>query len=249
MATANFSVDRADARAPQDSPTTGKRVWGMTGLVLFLYVVNYADKAVLGIVAQPLAHDLGLNHLARCQIGLVGSLFFVTFTVGGFLAGPLARYLTLRWALLALAAAWSLVMLPLVIAASLTVLIVSRMLLGLAEGPGSALMHTATYSWHPSAKRGLPSALLLGSASIAKIALAPILTFVTIQYGWRAAIVALSGLGMVWVVCWLIGWKMVRSPARRWRRSLSQQVWTASVRSRTPSLRFAGVASSCRARS
>ena len=204
MATANFSVDRADTRAPQDSQTTTTRAWGMTGLVLFLYVVNYADKAVLGIVAQPLAHDLGLDH---AQIGLVGSLFFVTFTVGGFLAGPLARYLTLRWALLALAAAWSLVMLPLVIAASLTVLIVSRMLLGLAEGPGSALMHTATYSWHPPAKRGLPSALLLGSASIAKIALAPILTFVTIQYGWRAAIVALSGLGMVWVVCWLIGWK------------------------------------------
>lgn len=204
MAAVNNSLERSDVPIPQDVPITNKRAWGMTGLVLFLYVVNYADKAVLGIIAQPLAQDLGLGN---AQIGMVGSLFFVTFTIGGFLAGPLARYLTLRWALLALAIVWSIAMLPLVVAASLTMLVVSRMLLGLAEGPSSALMHTAAYSWHPAAKRGLPSALLLGSASVAKIALAPVLTFVSIEYGWRAAILALSGLGMVWAVCWLLGWK------------------------------------------
>jgi len=183
---------------------TPGRAWGMTGLVIFLYVVNYADKAVLGIIAQPLARDLGLN---SSQIGLVGSLFFVTFTVGGFLAGPLNKYLTLRWALLALGLVWSVVMLPLVVSASFAVLVVCRMLLGFAEGPSSALMHTATYSWHPPAKRGLPGAFLTGSASVAKILLAPVLTFITVNYGWKMALIALSVLGAVWVLCWLTGWK------------------------------------------
>lgn len=175
----------------------------MTGLVIFLYVVNYADKAVLGIIAQPLARELGMT---SSQIGLVGSLFFVTFTVGGFFAGPLNKYLTLRWALLALGLIWSIVMLPLVISASFVMLIITRMLLGLAEGPSSALMHTAAYSWHPPAKRGLPGAFLAGSASVAKIALAPILAFITVEWGWRAAIISLSILGAVWMVCWLTGW-------------------------------------------
>ncbi len=176
----------------------------MTGLVIFLYVVNYADKAVLGIIAQPLKTELGLT---SSQIGLVGSLFFVTFTIGGFLAGPLNKYMTLRWALLALGIVWSVVMLPLVVSASLAMLVVCRMLLGLAEGPSSALMHTATYSWHPPAKRGLPGALLAGSASVAKIALAPVLTFITVQYGWKMALIALSILGAAWVLLWLTGWK------------------------------------------
>ncbi len=182
---------------------TRKRAWTMTGLVVFLYIVNYADKAVLGIIAQPLARELGLK---SSQIGMVGSLFFLMFCIGGFLAGPLNKYLTLRWALLILAAIWSVVMLPLVLGASLAMLIVSRMLLGFAEGPSSALMHTAAYSWHPPAKRGLPGAMLAGSASVAKIALAPVLTFIAVHYGWRAAVLSLSVLGLVWIGCWLAGW-------------------------------------------
>ncbi|WP_442972555.1 MFS transporter [Rhodococcus sp. JS3073] len=197
-----------DKQTPHSSSGAGilkssGRAWGMTGLVVFLYIVNWGDKVVLGVIAQPLARELGLT---ASQIGLAGSLFFLAFTIGGFFAGPINKYVTLRWSLLALAVAWSVVMLPLVVAASVTMLIVSRMLLGLAEGPSAGLMHTATYSWHPPAKRGLPSALLTGASSMAKIALAPILTFVTIEYGWRTAVLGLCGLGAVWAVCWLASW-------------------------------------------
>ncbi|WP_408016118.1 MFS transporter [Rhodococcus artemisiae] len=176
----------------------------MTGLVLFLYVVNYADKAVLGIIAKPLSEELGLT---KAEIGMIGSLFFVTFTIGGFFAGALNKYLTLRWGLALLAVIWSLTMLPMVISGTLAVLVASRMVLGLFEGPVTSLMHTAAYSWHPLAKRGLPSALLTGAGSLSKILLAPVLTWITIEFGWRAALLSLAGLGVVWVVCWLIGWQ------------------------------------------
>ncbi|MFI6430050.1 MFS transporter [Rhodococcus oryzae] len=199
--TAEQLVDPIVAQARADNR---RRAWSMTGLVVFLYVVNFADKAILGIIAQPLARELGLS---STQIGMVGSLFFLTFTIGGFLAGPLNKYLTLRWALLILAAMWSVVLLPLVVAASLVTLIVGRMLLGLAEGPSSALMHTAAYSWHPPAKRGLPGAFLMGSGSVAKILLAPVLTYLTVSYGWRTAVITLTFLGLAWSVCWLIGWQ------------------------------------------
>jgi sugar phosphate permease len=180
-----------------------RRAWGLTALLVLLYVVNYADKAVLGIIAQPLAQELGLS---SSQIGLVGSLFFLTFTVGGFFAGVLNRWMSLRWALVLLALAWSVAMLPLVVAASFVVLLGSRLLLGLAEGPSSALLHTGAYSWHAPAKRGLPSALLAGAASIAKIAVAPALAFVTVTFGWRYALIALSVIGVVWCAVWLTAW-------------------------------------------
>ncbi|GAF45308.1 putative major facilitator superfamily transporter [Rhodococcus wratislaviensis NBRC 100605] len=204
----NLNESISERQAPVDSPprpsgVSRTRAWQMTVLLAALYVVNYADKAVLGIIAQPLARELGLT---SAQVGLVGSMFFLAFTIGGFFAGVINRYTSLRWALLILAAAWSVVMLPLVLAASMTVLLVSRMLLGLTEGPSTALVHTAAYSWHPPVKRGLPSAFVGGAASVAKIALAPALAYITIEMGWRAAIVSLTVLGVVWMVVWMLTW-------------------------------------------
>ncbi|GEM31089.1 hypothetical protein NN3_20960 [Nocardia neocaledoniensis NBRC 108232] len=60
--------------------------WGLTGMLVVLYLLNASDKAVFGLIAQPLREDLDLS---ASQIGFTGSLFFLAFTVGGFLAGPI----------------------------------------------------------------------------------------------------------------------------------------------------------------
>ena len=63
--------------------------------------------------------------------------------------------------LVVFALVWAFAMLPLVFAASFGVLVVSRFVLGLAEGPSSALIHAEAYSWHRPEKRGVPGALCL----------------------------------------------------------------------------------------
>ncbi|QSE88091.1 MFS transporter (plasmid) [Rhodococcus pseudokoreensis] len=175
----------------------------MTAVVILLYMINYADKAVYGIIAQPLTRELGLT---SSQIGMVGSLFFLMFTIGGFTSGLLSRWLGLRWALLALALLWSASVLPVVLSSTLAVLIASRMLLGIAEGPSSALMHAAVYSWHAPDKRGFPSALLLGGTSVAKIVFAPLLTYLTVSFGWRAALISMAIMGVLWCILWVTRW-------------------------------------------
>ncbi|RVU28212.1 MFS transporter [Streptomyces antnestii] len=120
---------------------------------MLLYTVNWADKAVYGLVAQPLAEELGLS---ASRIGFIGSAFFVTLTLGNLIAGLLNKWTALKWSLAILAVGWSIAMLPVVASATFTVLLVSRMLLGFLEGPSGPIIHTALYSWHPSEKRGLP---------------------------------------------------------------------------------------------
>ncbi|NMO00045.1 MFS transporter [Gordonia sp. TBRC 11910] len=179
------------------------KAWALTGMLVVMYIFNYADKAVFGIIAKPLRQELGLS---PAQIGLVGSLFFAAFTVGGFFAGAINRWLTLKWGLMALALCWSAAMLPMLVTASLAVLIVSRMFLGATEGPSSALLHTAAYSWHKPQDRGLPGALLAGAAAIAKIAFAPALTYVVVHHGWRASLMVLAVCTLVWAVAWINVW-------------------------------------------
>lgn len=191
--------------APADPGESRATAWGFTGLLVSLYVVNWADKAVLGLAAQPLMDELGLS---ASQIGLLGSAFFLTFTVGGFAAGLLNRWVSLKWILALLAIGWSVAMLPVVLSATFAVLLVSRMLLGFLEGPSSAIIHTATYTWHPVEKRGVPSACITAAASIAKIAIAPALAVLMAAQGWRAGFVVLAAIGLVWVVIWLPTWKV-----------------------------------------
>ncbi|MFS8977605.1 MFS transporter [Cupriavidus necator] len=180
------------------------KAWGFTLLLVFLFVVNWADKAVLGLVAQPLGQEL---HLTASQIGLVGSGFFLAYAIGGFLAGPINKWMAMRWSLVVLALVWAACMLPLLVVANFGVLLISRVALGLAEGPSGALIYTGVYSWHPVEKRGLPGACVAGAASIAKIALAPALAVVIAAWGWRAAFLTLGIIGVAWCGIWLLSWR------------------------------------------
>ena len=192
------------ARKPRDVPTDSRsKAWGLTAILVALYTVNYGDKVVLGLAAQPLREEFGFT---ASQIGLAGSIFFLALTMSGLLTGVVSRWGALKWILAALAIAWALCMLPMIIAASLAVLIVSRFLLGLFEGPSSALIHTATYSWHPVEKRALPGAFITSAASISKILVAPALGWVIVHHGWRAAFVAMSLTSVVWCAIWLGSW-------------------------------------------
>lgn len=188
-------------QAPAHSRTTA---WGLTGLLVVLYTINYGDKVVLGIVARPLQEEFGFT---ASEIGLAGSAFFLAMVIGGFLAGAINRFASLRWALAGLAIAWGICMLPIVVWATFTVLIASRFLLGLFEGPSSALIHTAAYSWHPTEKRSLPGAFITSAAAISKIVLAPALGYVVVTHGWRWAFIALAGASVVWLGLWLASWR------------------------------------------
>ena len=201
-----MTISKTTGEAPQHTGNGSKRrlAWSMTAVVVGLYTINYADKAAFGIIAQPLERELGLT---ASQIGMVGSLFFFAFTIAGFGSGLLNRWLGLRLALLALPIIWSVSVLPVVISASFVTLVVGRIVLGLAEGPSSALMHTAVYSWHPPEKRGLPSAILLSATSLAKIIFAPLLAVITASWGWRSAMIFLAVLGAAWCVAWLFSWR------------------------------------------
>lgn len=201
-----MSTSRVASPPPVPVSSAGEsraKAWGFTGLLMLLYTVNWGDKAVFGLVAQPLAEEL---HLTSSQIGLIGSSFFLVFTIGNLFAGLLNRWMTLKWSLAILAIGWSFAMLPVVFSATFSVLLVSRMLLGLLEGPSSPIVHTALYSWHPREKRGVPSACITACASIAKIAIAPVLAIVVANYGWRAAFWALAISGLVWLLLWLPTW-------------------------------------------
>src|SRR5215469_2512731 len=76
---------------------TPKGAWLIVALLFSFMLINFADKAVIGIAAVPIMRDL---QLGPRQFGLVGSSFFLLFSVSAIVTGFIVNRVQTRWALL-----------------------------------------------------------------------------------------------------------------------------------------------------
>src|SRR5580698_4921021 len=106
------------------------RGWLIVFLLSCFMLINFADKAVLGLAAVPIMRELGLDHT---QFGLIGTSFFAFFSLSAVLVGFLANRVPTRWVLFGMALSWALVQLPMVLPVGLAGLAANRLLLGLGE--------------------------------------------------------------------------------------------------------------------
>ncbi|MFE6818649.1 MFS transporter [Streptomyces sp. NPDC057675] len=170
-------------------------------MIFTLAMINFGDKAVLGLAADPLSAELGLSH---SLYGLVASSFFLLFSVSAVVVGFIANRVATRWVLLALAVVWSLAQLPLLAAASVGTLFLSRIVLGAGEGPTAGIAVHALYKWFPARRRALPSALYVIGSGMGVFVAAPVLTHLIDRYGWRSAFWALAAVGAIWAALWFV---------------------------------------------
>jgi len=175
--------------------------WMLTFLLLFLMMLSWADKAVLGLAAVPLMQELNITPE---QFGLVASAMFLTFGLAQLVAAPLANKFRAKSILLVLCLIWSLSVMPVVVFATLPALWVSRLALGAGEGPLAPVLMHAVYKWFPSKKGATPAAVASSGVTLGIVAFAPVLAWVIAQYGWRTAFIILAVVGVVWCAAWMI---------------------------------------------
>jgi MFS family permease len=176
------------------------RRWTIVAALFLFMLINFADKAVLGLVAIPLMHDMQLTH---AQFGLVGSAFFLLFSISGIAVGLIADRVNMKWLLAALALIWAVAQLPLAWPASFAVLLLCRVLLGAGEGPASPLALHVVYTWFDDRERNLPTAIVQQGATAGVVIAGPLLTYISQRWHWHATFLTLGAVGIGWVVLWL----------------------------------------------
>lgn len=178
---------------------TPKGAWTVASLLFLYMMINFADKAVVGLAAVPIMREM---RLSPKEYGALGSSFFLLFSISGVLVGFLANRRPTRWIILLLAASWAVVQFPMVGAVSFTMLLVCRVLLGAGEGPAGSVAIHAVYKWFPDEKRTMPTAILSQGAAIGVIVALPVLNWIIVNYSWHWAFGALGLVGLIWVVVW-----------------------------------------------
>ena len=174
--------------------------WGMVSLLFLFMLINFADRAVLGLAAVPIMQELGLSHT---QFGLVATSFFALFSFGAVIGGFLVNRVAARWMLAALALVWSLCQLPMMLSVSVAALIVNRVALGFGQGPAYPIAAHAAYKWFPAERRALPTSVIAIGALAGNGIAAPAIVAVIAAWSWHAAFGLLGFIGLVWCAAWL----------------------------------------------
>ncbi len=176
------------------------RSWYALGVLFVVYVFNFLDRSILGILAQPIKDDL---HLSDTQMGFLGGVAFAIFYT--FVGIPIARLAdkTVRRSLLSVCLAlWSGMTVVCGFATSFVYLLLARIGVSIGEAGGSPPSHSMISDLFPENRRatalsiyalGIPVGAMLGSL------LGGVLND---EYGWRMAfiIVGAPGIALALVV-------------------------------------------------
>jgi MFS transporter, ACS family, D-galactonate transporter len=183
-------------------PTTGdqKGAWLVVTLLFLFVLINFADKAVIGIAAIPIMQELKLSPR---EFGLVGSSFFLLFAVSAVATGFLVNSVQTRWVLLAMGLIWALTQFPMVGTVGFETLVACRVALGVGEGPATPVALHSIYKWFPNELRTLPTALIVQGGAIGVMVALPLLNWVIIHYSWHWAFGVLGFVGLAWCALWL----------------------------------------------
>jgi MFS transporter, ACS family, D-galactonate transporter len=184
----------SDRRTPKGS-------WLIVALLFLFMLINFVDKAVVGLAAVPMMKELNLS---PSQFGLVGSSFFLLFSLSAVVTGFVVNRVQTRWVLLVMSLAWALTQFPMVGTVGFATVLACRIALGAGEGPAYPVALHATYKWFPNELRTLPTAIVSQGAGVGLMVALPVLNWVIINYSWHWAFAALGIVGLAWTGAWLL---------------------------------------------
>ncbi|ROZ89071.1 MFS transporter [Gordonia sp. OPL2] len=182
-----------------DFSRMSRRAWLVTGMLVLFQIVAFADKAVLGLVSADAMPELGLT---ATEFGFIGSAFFFLYAIVSVITGFLASKFSVKWILFAMGVTWAVLQFPMLLGGGAAILLLTRIVLGGAEGPATAMSLTSTQTWFSPTRRALPSNLVAAGSTLGPVIAAPVLAWVIAAWGWRWAFGVLGIIGLVWVIAW-----------------------------------------------
>jgi len=202
--------------APESPPdaiplvSDGYRRYALT-LLLVIYTLNFLDRQVVNILAEPIKKDLGLHDW---QLGMMTGLAFALFyTVLGLPIARLAERANRAWIISGAIAAWSGFTLLCGFAQNFPQLILARIGVGVGEAGCTPPAHSLITDYVPRDRRasaiafysiGTPLGSLLGMAMGGVVADA---------WGWRAAFLVAGAPGLLMAALALLTLKEPRKAA------------------------------------
>lgn len=208
----------------------GTRQWLIVALAFAAIMLNYVDRQIIALLKPMLQSEFGwtdrnYSHMASAfqfsaAVAFLGTGWFID-RVGlrrGFAIGV---------------GAWSVAGMAHAFVSSVTGFVGARAVLGIAESVGTPAQVKTAATYFPPEKRSL----MLGIGNMASnfgAVLAPLsIPPLALLLGWRAAFLITGGLGLVWIVAWLLVAPADAASSSGQANAPAQRIpWTSLLRDR-----------------
>lgn len=166
------------------------------------FVTNREGIAIdLGLIDR---NDPDASQKAKDILGLITIFFMIAYGISQLVSGKLYDKIGCRkgffWSVLVWGAADALASLS----RGIFSLTFFRMMLGLGEAgpwPGTTKSNA---EWFPQKERAFAQGLFGAAASIGSILAPIIILMLFIAFGWKLTFIVVGGLGLIWLIPWLI---------------------------------------------
>ena len=178
--------------------------WLVISLVATATVINYIDRNALAVMWPGISEELGMD---QYDYALVVSFFMVGYAIGQSLFGKIMDAIGTRLGFVLAIIVWSVSVALHAVVRTATAFGIVRFTLGVGEAGNWPGATKANAEWFPVKERALAQGLFNSGAALGAVISAPLIAWLYYLIGWKATFVALGGLGLIWVVPWLIIYK------------------------------------------
>ncbi len=189
----------------QSGSSSGIQVRGFRFWIAFLLflstVICYLDRLTISILAPVIKQDLSLSNF---QYAGISTWFLVSYSVFQTVFGRIYDRVGTRKAFGAAISLWSVCAMLHAAARSVTGFAIFRFALGIGEAgnwPGSI---KAIAEWFPPKQRAFGLSIVNCGAALGSVIAPPLIVWLQLRFGWKAAFIATGGLGFAWLVLWLL---------------------------------------------
>jgi len=186
----------------EPSGLSGERqlAWSIAALLFAGSVINYPDRAALGVVMPQVRRDL---HLTNQEYGWAVNAFLTAYMISYVLGGRLADRFGCRRLVAWTATFWSFAAMAHALVRGLAGLALVRATLGLGEAGFYPAAMRGVSGWFPPKDRAKAVGLFLSALSVGTLLSAPIVAWITDRSGWRIAFAITGACGFVLLPPWL----------------------------------------------
>jgi MFS transporter, ACS family, hexuronate transporter len=175
--------------------------WWILGLIGLATVINYIDRNALAIMWPGISQDLELD---KSQYSFIVSFFTIAYAISQALSGKLFDAIGTRLGFVVSIVFWSISSAMHGLARGLASFAIFRALLGLGEAGNWPGATKSNAEWFPVKERALAQGLFNAGASLGSIVSAPLIAFLYGWVGWQSTFIVIGGLGLIWIIPWLI---------------------------------------------
>jgi ACS family hexuronate transporter-like MFS transporter len=180
--------------------------WRIACLVSAAIAISYLDRQTLPVAIKAIEQDIPITNE---QFSFLQSSFLIAYAVMYAAGGKLMDVVGTRAGFLLIMLFWSLACASHGLATSVTMLAVSRLLLGIGEGGGFPAATRAVAEWFPVHERSTAMGIINAGTAVGGMMAPPLIALVLTWSDWRAVFVLTGVIGVMWTFTW---WRMYFAP-------------------------------------